>query len=156
MDLHDLSVVDVRQRSFSFKTLFLVLLEWNHRIILFWLGKDLQGSPSPTLKWIAHMGIKPRSLMLLAACSEQLICEHSAAVYEHISPENCWWNTCTLNTDAFGTMKLLYMFHSSCFMCHSASFFTFPKCWKHLVLCSSNIDNEFWVNILKCSLKYSI
>lgn len=119
----------------------------------FWL-EEIHKADQVKLKWMAHMGINPKSLALLAPCSDQLICEHSSAVHEHISPVNCWWNTCTLHTDAFGTMKLLYMFHSSSFMCHSASFFIFPKCWLHQVLCSSNIDSEFWVNILKLSLKY--
>lgn len=105
---------------------------------------------------MAHMGIKLRSLAILSPCSDQLICEHSSAVYEHISPMHCWWNTCTRNTNTFGTMKLLHRFHSSCFMCHSLSFFIFPKCWKYLVLCSSNVDNELWVNILNFSPKYRI
>lgn len=42
----------------------------NHKI--FWVGKDPEGSPSPTLKWMVHKDIKPVTLALLAPCSSQL------------------------------------------------------------------------------------
>lgn len=47
-----------------------LLCTQNHRIL--WVGSDLQGSWSPSLRWIAHTGIKPTTLALLALCFNQL------------------------------------------------------------------------------------
>lgn len=38
---------------------------------IFWVARDPQWSWSPALKWMAHRGIKPMTLVLLAQCSNQ-------------------------------------------------------------------------------------
>lgn len=57
------------QRKVNTHTHLGVLPATNHRMSPF--GKDPQGSSSPTVKWMAHTGIKTTTLALSAPCSNQ-------------------------------------------------------------------------------------
>lgn len=48
-----------------------IKINYSHRI--FCVGRDPQRQSSPVLKWMAHTGIEPTTLMLLAPCPNQLM-----------------------------------------------------------------------------------